>query len=305
VSDAGVSAPAVAVEGLRKRFGAATALDGVDLALAPGQVHGLLGANGAGKTTLMRVLLGLVRPDAGTARLFGADVLDDPVAALAGVGGFVETPAAYPYLSGRRNLQLLARLDVVPGLPVDDALALVGLTSRADSRVGGWSLGMRQRLGLAGALLRGSRLLVVDEPSNGLDPESAASLRDVLAGLAASGRTVLLSSHDLAEVEQLCRSVVVLREGRVAYTGSVAGLRDGVVAPARLRTSDDARAADVAHGMLGGAVDVAADGALLVRGSVAQLDALVHALSGAGVAVRELTREPASLERAYRALASA
>jgi ABC-2 type transport system ATP-binding protein len=273
---------AVAGTGLVKTFGPVTALDGVDLTVLPGTVHGLLGPNGAGKTTLLRALLGLVRLDAG--------VLDVPGT----VGGFVEAPGAYPYLTGRQNLELLAALDDRPG-DVDEALARVDLVERADTKVRGWSLGMRQRLGIAAGLLRRPDVLVLDEPANGLDPLGARALRDLVRGLADGGLTVLLCSHDLAEVDAVCDEVTVMVRGRVRWAGAIADLR---ARPGRciVRTSDDLLAAQ----LVTDDVDIApaADG-LAVTGDVAALDAFVLRLAGNGIAVRSMVRESLPLEQAF------
>jgi ABC-2 type transport system ATP-binding protein len=274
-------------EGLRKAFGDVLALDGVDLTAERGTVHGLLGPNGAGKTTLLRVLLGLVTPDAGTVRLRGT------------VGGFVEVPGAYPYLTGRENLALLAGLDDEPG-DVTEVLGRVGLLDRADSRVSGWSLGMRQRLGLAAGLLRRPDLLVLDEPANGLDPVAARSLHALVRELAGDGLTVLLCSHDLAEVDALCQDVTVLVRGRVTWTGTTAALR-GRPGRSLLTTSDDR-----------GALGVRADGldllgradGLELTGSTDAVDRYVLALAAAGIAVRSLVRETLPLEQAFLELTS-
>jgi ABC-2 type transport system ATP-binding protein len=273
---------AVVGAGLVKAFGPVTALDGVDLTVRPGTVHGLLGPNGAGKTTLLRALLGLVRLDAG--------VLDVPGT----VGGFVEVPGAYPYLTGRQNLELLSSLDDDPG-DVGEALARVDLTERADSKVRGWSLGMRQRLGIAAGLLRRPDVLVLDEPANGLDPLGARALRDLIRGLADGGLTVLLCSHDLAEVDAVCDDVTVMVRGRVRWAGAIADLR---ARPGRciVRTSDDVLAAQ----LVTDGVDIAPDpDGLAVTGDVDALDALVLRLAASGIAVRSMVRESLPLEQAF------
>jgi ABC-2 type transport system ATP-binding protein len=273
---------AVVGAGLVKAFGPVTALDGVDLTVRPGTVHGLLGPNGAGKTTLLRALLGLVRLDAG--------VLDVPGT----VGGFVEVPGAYPYLTGRQNLELLSSLDDDPG-DVGEALARVDLTERADSKVRGWSLGMRQRLGIAAGLLRRPDVLVLDEPANGLDPLGARALRDLIRGLADGGLTVLLCSHDLAEVDAVCDDVTVMVRGRVRWAGAIADLR---ARPGRciVRTSDDVLAAQ----LVTDGVDIAPDpDGLAVTGDVDALDAFVLRLAASGIAVRSMVRESLPLEQAF------
>jgi ABC-2 type transport system ATP-binding protein len=273
---------AVAVRDLRKAYGEQTALGGVTMSVERGRVHALLGPNGAGKTTLLRVLLGLVRPDAGTVDVRGT------------TGGFVETPGAYPYLTGRQNLRLLASMDDHPA-DVDAVLERVDLTARADTKVGTWSLGMRQRLGLAAGLLRRPDVLVLDEPANGLDPGGARALRGLVRGLADEGLTVLLCSHDLPEVDEVADDVTVLLAGRVAWEGSIADLR---ARPGGrfLSTSDDERALALAGTLR---VETRPGGGLLVVATTAELDAFVLALAREGVAVRELVSEGVPLEQAF------
>jgi ABC-2 type transport system ATP-binding protein len=278
---------AVTARGLHKQYGEQVALDGVDLTVRRGTVHGLLGPNGAGKTTLLRVLLGLVRPDAGNVEVAGT------------VGGFVETPGAYPYLTGRQNLAHLAALDDEPG-DVEEVLRRVGLADRADTRVRGWSLGMRQRLGIAAGLIRRPDVLVLDEPANGLDPVGALALRSLVHELAHDGLTVLLCSHDLHEVDALADDVTVLVAGRVVWGGTTTELR-GRPGASLLSTSDDALAQRLA-----GELDVQPhqSGSLLVRATTAELDGYVLELARRGVAVRELVREGLPLEQAFLELAT-
>jgi ABC-2 type transport system ATP-binding protein len=232
---------AIDVTGLRKGFGTVTALAGVDLAVEAGEVHGLLGPNGAGKSTLLRVLFGLVEPDDGRALIFGREhAVDGSVATLAGVAGFVDRPHFYPYLTARRTLQLLARADGLDEAPVDEVLAFAGLTDAADRKVSGWSTGMLQRLGLAAALLRQPRLLILDEPTEGLDPAGSREVIDLLRLVASDGVTVLLSSHDMLEVDSVCDRATVINHGEVAMSGPLTSLR-AAAPPGRLRmtTSDD------------------------------------------------------------------
>ncbi|HUR12949.1 MAG TPA: ABC transporter ATP-binding protein [Mycobacteriales bacterium] len=278
---------AVTARGLRKEYDGTAALDGVDLTVARGRVHGLLGPNGAGKTTLLRVLLGLVRPDDGSVQLTGT------------IGGFVETPGAYPYLTGRQNLAHLAALDDEPG-DVQEVLERVGLAEHADTRVRGWSLGMRQRLGIAGGLLRRPDVLVLDEPANGLDPVGALALRGLVRDLAQDGLTVLLCSHDLHEVDALADDVTVLVNGRVVWDGTTQELRRRPGA-SLLGTSDDAAAIGLA-----GELEVRShpSGALLVLATTEQLDRYVLDLAARGIAVRELLREGLPLEQAFLELAT-
>jgi ABC-2 type transport system ATP-binding protein len=214
---------AVATRGLTKRYRDRTAVDSLDLDVPTGVVAGFIGPNGAGKTTTMAMLLGLVRPSAGEGTVLGR-TLDDPGSYLRRVGALIETPAFYPALSGRRNLAVLATVAghdqrAIPGL-----LDLVGLGGRADDRVGRYSLGMKQRLGIAAALLGDPDLLILDEPANGLDPAGIREMRALLGRLARHDRTVFVSSHVLAEVEQVCDWVVMIDHGRLLFQGPATDL---------------------------------------------------------------------------------
>jgi ABC-2 type transport system ATP-binding protein len=278
----------VRARGLSKAFGDVVALDGVDLEVAQGRVHGLVGPNGAGKTTLLGLLLGLAVADAG-----GLEILAGPVA------GFVDGPGLYPALTARQNLAALARLRGDGAGGIGDVLEQVGLTEVADDRVRGFSLGMRQRLGLAAALLAEPRLLVLDEPANGLDPAGTRQVHRVLTRLAAQGTTVVLSSHRMDDLAALCRDVTVLVAGRVVFSGPIGDLTtDAGELDYRLRTSDPAAARRVAPELR-----VLDDGeTLLVRAAAPGLDDLVARLVGAGVGVRELAPVVAPLEAAFLAL---
>jgi ABC-2 type transport system ATP-binding protein len=301
------SAPlAVEVRGICKRYGDRDVLADVSLLVRPGCLHGLLGPNGAGKTTLMRVMLGLIQSDAGSVHLLGAPVraTTDPLAE--GVAGYVETPGFYPYLSGRRNLSLLARLDDGPSSDrrarVERVLAQVGLSTRADVAVSGYSAGMRQRLGLAAALLRSPKVLLLDEPTSSLDPAAARDVRTLIKDLAGHGVAVVLSSHDMAEVEELCEELTVINHGRVVYSGGVEELR--LRAPAAvhlLHTSDDHDAHNLASGRRGIKVrpSGAEGGGLEVAGDTDALGAYTIALGQAGIAVRSLERRTRSLESLF------
>ncbi|WP_239076739.1 ABC transporter ATP-binding protein [Actinocatenispora rupis] len=290
---------AVRADGLTKRYGRTVALAGVDLTVPAGTVHGLLGPNGAGKTTLLRTLFGLSRPDAGT-----LTVLGEPVVAgrtPGGLAGFVDSPRFYPYLSGRRNLELLAAYDRRGHDDIDAVLERVGLAGRDADRVSAYSSGMRQRLGLAAALLRGPRLLVLDEPVNGLDPAGIRDIGALLRDLAADGGSVLLSSHHMAEAEALCDGVTILRAGRTVHAGRVEELRAAAPAAAHLlRTTDDAAARAMAERR---GVDVTEqDDGLAVRAHRADLDAYVLALASDGIAVRALTETGSPLSQLFFAL---
>jgi ABC-2 type transport system ATP-binding protein len=238
---------AVEARGLVKRYGHITAVDNVDLTVRTGDVYGYLGPNGAGKTTSLRMLLGLIRPDEGTAKLFGRDPLLEGARALDGVAGFVEAPRFYPYMTGRKNLELVAALDGGDASArIDDALQTVDLTNRQHDKVKGYSHGMRQRLGIAGALLRDPRLLLLDEPTTGLDPAGMRDMRALVHRLASEGMTVLLSSHLMSEVEELCDRVAIVSRGRVIHEGSLAELIESTSGRYELRTTDDDRATAIA-----------------------------------------------------------
>jgi ABC-2 type transport system ATP-binding protein len=243
--------PPIEVRGLVKRYGELTAVGGVDLTVQTGDVYGYLGPNGAGKTTSLRMMLGLIRPTEGTVRLFGRDPMES-VRALEGVAGFVEAPTFYPYLSARRNLEMLAAYDGHDARErIDGALEMVELTHRQRDRVGGYSHGMRQRLGIAAALLRDPKLLLLDEPATGLDPAGMRDMRLLIRRLAGEGMTVLLSSHLLAEVEDVCNRVAIVRQGRIVYEGEIAELKRGAGTRYWLQTTDDERALAVCRAQPG------------------------------------------------------
>src|SRR5262245_16176879 len=237
---------AVQARGITKCFGEVIALDGIDLDVAEGQIHGLVGPNGAGKTTLLGLLLGLAVADEGSLEILGTPV-GRALTAPDGVAGFVDGPGLYPSLTARQNLAALATLrgrDRKAG--IGEALHEVGLTDVADDRVRGFSLGMRQRLGLAAALLTEPRMLVLDEPYNGLDPAGKKHVQGVLTGLAAGGTTVVLSSHRMDDLEELCDEVTILATGRVAFSGPLGKLAtDNQELEYRLRTSDPVAAKPV------------------------------------------------------------
>jgi ABC-2 type transport system ATP-binding protein len=291
---------AVDAEGIVKSFGAVRAVDGISVRVAPGEVYGVLGPNGAGKTTFLRMLFGLIRPDAGTLRVFGRSWERDGTAVLDGVAGFIEAPRFYPYLTGRQNLRGLARLDggVRPGL-IEEVLATVDLADRADRKVGGYSYGMRQRLGVAASLLREPRLLVLDEPANGLDPAGIRDMRALVKRLAASGLTVLLSSHHMDEVEEICDNVTIMKRGAVAFHGSIADLRAMAPDPGHLLdTGDNALALRLAAGH-GVAVTDDEAGALIVSGPSRTVSAYVADIVAAGIQLRQFTPTQTPLEALF------
>ncbi|HEX3873448.1 MAG TPA: ABC transporter ATP-binding protein [Solirubrobacteraceae bacterium] len=292
--------PPVRARGLVKRYGVIVAVDHVDLNVATGDVYGYLGPNGAGKTTSLRMLLGLIRPDEGDVELFGRDPLIDGAKALDGVAGFVEAPRFYPYMTGRRNLDLLAAFDGSGATDrIDESLRVVDLDQRAGDKVGGYSHGMRQRLGIAAALLRAPRLLLLDEPATGLDPAGLRDMRSLIRRLAGEGITVMLSSHQLAEVEELCNRVAIIRKGRVAYEGDLAELKRSAAAEYRLRTTDDARAAAISRAQPG-IFDVRpGDHELRLRAEESAIAMLSIALGEAGVGLKLLANEQATLEDVF------
>src|SRR6201991_911766 len=236
---------AIRARGITKTFDDVVALDGVDLDVSPGQIHGLVGPNGAGKTTLLGLLLGLAVADSGDLEILGTPV-GRTLAVPDGVAGFVDGPGLYPSLTARKNLLALASLrgyDAGRTERVGDALEQVGLTEVADDRIRGFSLGMRQRLGLAAALLTRPRLLVLDEPANGLDPVGKKHVHGVLTQLAADGATVVLSSHRMDDLEELCSEVTILAAGRAVFSGPLGKLAaEKEELDYRLRTSDPAAA---------------------------------------------------------------
>jgi ABC-2 type transport system ATP-binding protein len=291
------SGAAIVVRALRKRFGAKEAVVGIDLDVAAGSLAGLVGPNGAGKTTSLRMLLGLITPTAGAARLFGRDPMVMGRRALEGVAGFVEAPRFYPYLSAQKNLELLAALDGADAKGrIPEVLELVELTARAAHRVGGYSHGMRQRLGIAAALLRRPRLLILDEPATGLDPAGMRDMRSLIRRLADEGITVLLSSHQLPEVQELCDRVAIVDRGKVVYEGALADLRRQGGAGYRLRTTDDQRALEIARAQNGIEFATVSDHGLGFQAEEGDVAGLSLALGAAGVGILVLTPELATLE---------
>jgi ABC-2 type transport system ATP-binding protein len=289
--------PPIEVRGLVKRYGELTAVAGVDLTVRTGDVYGYLGPNGAGKTTSLRMMLGLIRPTAGTVRLFGRDPMES-VRALAGVAGFVEAPTFYPYLSARRNLEMLAAYDGGgAGDRIESALATVELTDRAHDRVGGYSHGMRQRLGIAAALLREPKLLLLDEPATGLDPAGMRDMRLLIRRLAGQGMTVLLSSHLLTEIEDVCNRVAIVRSGRIVYEGEIAALQRGAGTSYRLETTNDDRALAVCRAQPGVAEARTDDhGRITFTADETAAGLLSQALIEAGALIKSMAPQTITLE---------
>ena len=278
----------IETEGLVKRYGSVLAVDNLSLQVPRGQVFGLFGPNGAGKTTTMSMLLGLITPTAGSVRLFGTESSGAPRDILRRVGAIVESPTFYPYLSGRANLKFFQGVggNNDPDGP-DRLLDLVGLAERADSEFQTYSLGMKQRLGLAYALLGNPELLILDEPTNGMDPSGMVEVRQLIRKLGDDGHTVLLSSHLLGEVEQVCDGVAILSRGRLIAQGNVKDLvggRGGV----RIRTTDDARATGILLALDWVAEVTTEDGGLMVIAPPERSSEISAALSAHDIQFSEM-----------------
>jgi ABC-2 type transport system ATP-binding protein len=300
-------APPVKARGLVKRYSEEVlAVDHIDLNVQTGDVYGFLGPNGAGKTTTLRMALGLIMPTEGTVELFGRDPLREGARALEGVAGFVEAPRFYPYLTGRKNLELLAALDGGGAAGrISEVLEIVELAPRAKHKVGGYSHGMRQRLGIAAALLRKPRLLILDEPATGLDPAGMRDMRLLIRRLADEGITVLLSSHQLPEVQELCDRVAIVDRGRVVYEGALADLRRQGGASYRLRSTDDTRALEITRAQPGIEGATSSEHGLSLQADEQHVGALSLALGAAGVGILALTPELATLEDLFFRLTEA
>ncbi|MEV7306990.1 ABC transporter ATP-binding protein [Streptomyces microflavus] len=305
----GRPAPVIETRGLTKRFrGGRLAVDGLDLTVPGGSVFGFLGPNGSGKTTTIRMLMGLVDPTSGTARVLGRPMPQASRTVLPQVGALIEGPALYGYLSGRDNLLRFDRADPTAdprtrAARVAHALERVGLAAASAKRTKAYSLGMKQRLGLATALLRPRRLLVLDEPTNGLDPQGMREIRSLVRELAAEGTTVFLSSHLLDEIEQVCTHAAVMARGRLLVQGPVAELAASARGQLTVTTPDPGEAARILkeHG-LGG---VSVDGDRLTADAppaAVDLADLNAALVGGGVRVRSFGIRGGSLEDAFVAL---
>jgi ABC-2 type transport system ATP-binding protein len=305
------AAPVAArARGLRKVFGSTVAVDGVDLDVPHGAVLGMLGPNGSGKTTLIRMLLGLTRPTSGTAELLGRPMPESAAAVLPHVGALVEGPGFHPFLSGRENLRRVAASEPLVASrgirdAVDAALERVGLEPAADRRFRGYSLGMKQRLGLAAALLLPRRLVVLDEPTNGLDPAGTRDVRGIIAELHAGGATVVVSSHLLTEVEATCTHVAVLQSGTLIAAGELRCLLDADAAGLVVTTPDVELAVATLRGV--GASAYRDDGATGDGPGVVVADGppapeVVALLVRAGVAVHEARRRRPRLEELFARL---
>lgn len=285
----------VETRNLTKRYGRTTAVKDLNLSVRRGEVYGFLGPNGAGKTTTLRMLVGLIKPTSGSALVLGKQ---PGVSGIAGVGALVESPAFYPYLSGRDNLKVMAHYSGgVPKSRIQAALEQVELAERADDKFKKYSLGMKQRLGVAAALLDDPELLILDEPTNGLDPRGVAEMRRFIRSLGQGERTVLLSSHALGEVEQVCDRVGVIREGALVAEGTLAEFRGEGSLLVRAEPSD--QAARIAA-MLAGVEEVRmVDGTLRLATDPERSGEITNKLVNAGIRVIEVRPERKSLEEVF------
>ncbi len=299
-----MSDAAIATSGLTKRFRSRAVVDGIDLDVPRGSVFGFLGPNGSGKTTTIRMLLGLVAPSAGEATVLGERMPDRGASVLPRVGALVEGPAFAPYLSGTANLLRRDTADrMAPGgtrrRRVEAALERVGLSHAAGKHVRAYSLGMKQRLGIAGALLTDRELLVLDEPTNGLDPQGTREVRHLVRSLADGGTTVFVSSHLLAEIEQMCTHAAIMRAGRLVAQGSLADLRGGSGPRLAVETPDGASAVSVLAGLGVSAVPTADGVEAPLANGAPPAEALSAALVGAGVRLRGFAVRSSSLEERF------
>jgi ABC-2 type transport system ATP-binding protein len=299
--EAGEQEWAVETHGLVKRFGDKKAVDDVELLVPRGCAFGYLGPNGAGKTTLIRMLLGLTRADAGTMKLLGHPVPRDRARALASVGAIVDEPRFHSHLTGRQNLQILAAArEPEAKSRVGPALERVGIQHRADDKVSKYSMGMRQRLGVAACLLGDPQLLILDEPMNGLDPAGMREMRQMIESFVAEGRTVVLSSHLLDEVERTCHAVAIVDRGHVIRQGSINELLQGAALTVEVECSDPTRAMDLlSRTGLGGTQEATVDGVSVALPAGTSRDAIAEiarVLVEGGVSIYRLQEMRASLE---------
>jgi ABC-2 type transport system ATP-binding protein len=294
--------PVIATRGLTKRFRSGqVAVDHIDLVVPRGAVYGFLGPNGSGKTTTIRMLLGLIRPTEGTIDLLGESMPGSSASALARVGALVEGPAFHPYLSGRANLARLDRMDVTADpqthdARIDEALRRVGLTAAAGKRFRQYSLGMKQRLGIAAALTQPRELLVLDEPTNGLDPQGTREVRHLVRELSAEGLSVLVSSHLLAEVEQICSHIGIMSKGSLLVQGTLDELRGGGTTMITVTTPDPELAASTLRALGLADAEIAATDEVRAAIGLLEPERVTVALVKAGVPVRGLVVSRPALE---------
>ncbi len=300
----------VEVVGLRKEYrgrkGTTVAIDDLHFEIPGPGVYGFLGPNGAGKTTTIRCLLGLVRPTAGTAKLFDSDVTNDLGSVIARVGALVESPKFSPNLSAQQNLELFAQMGSVSRGRCAEVLELVELTDRADDTVASYSLGMKQRLAIAAALLRDPQLLILDEPSNGLDPAGISDMRRLIRRLGAEGRTVLVSSHQLSEIQQMCDHVIIVQNGHKVMSGTVAEIIDAASTKKVVVTIDDPIAAIACLAVAGFQADLNIEtDEIVVVASKDQAAGINRTLAEAGLYLTGLRVDGVSLEEAFLAITQA
>ncbi len=291
---------AIATHGLTKVYGDRAAVSNVDISVPQGVIAGFVGPNGSGKTTTIRMLLGLVAPTSGSAEVLGESI-SSPPAYLPRVGALIEGPAFYPSLSGTANLRVLTALGGFPKKRIPEIIETVGLTGRERDKVSAYSMGMKQRLGVGAALLADPSLLILDEPGNGLDPPGIIEMRDLLRRLRDEGRTVFVSSHLLAEVEQVADWLVVLKLGKVLYCGEAAGLPRRTSTTYALRPENDADVEALLRVATawGDNATVAADGAVLVNAAAGGGAAINRAAQDAGITLSELHARVVTLEETF------
>ena len=295
---------AILTSGLTKSFGSHNAVDGIDLKVPRGSIFGFLGPNGSGKTTTIRMLLGLANISGGDVQLLGKQVPTEIAAALPKVGALVEGPAAYPYLSGRENLMRLDAADSSADpktrvARVDAALARVGLTQAEDKKVNAYSLGMKQRLGIANALLQPRELLILDEPTNGLDPQGTREVRNLIRALSQDGITIFISSHLLVEIEQICTHLAVMSRGKIVAQGSVEELSADENRTLTLATTDVLKAIETLQSI---GIDAIQDGKIIsaiVSQREIKAEMVVKTLVDAGVGIQSFTLQAPTLEERF------
>jgi ABC-type multidrug transport system ATPase subunit len=289
--------PAIETSGLTKRYGAVTAVDHLDLRVERGEIFGFLGPNGAGKTTTMRMLLGLVRPSAGSARVLGMDIASQLSHILARTGSVIENPTFYPYLSGLDNLRAFARLSGIAAARITPVLDLVDLTGAAHRKFSTYSLGMKQRLAVGAALLSSPDLLILDEPANGLDPAGIVEMRDLVRRLKSNGHTVLISSHVLHEIEQICDRIAIMNLGRIVVQGRVADLLGGT--SLQVRAEPLGPAARILRDVPWVSEVTQVDGHLIVHAPEARAADITCVLAEEGIYISRLQPNEQSLEQYF------
>jgi ABC-2 type transport system ATP-binding protein len=292
----------VVTSGLTKRFGQRLAVDAVDIDLPAGVVSGFVGPNGAGKTTTIQLLLGLCRPTSGTAEVLGRPI-SDPASYLGRVGALIEAPSFYPTLSGRRNLEVLTRLGRIDSGRISEVLAMVELSDRGNDFVRAYSLGMKQRLGVAAALLPDPELCILDEPTNGLDPAGIREMRSVIRGLSDRGISVFVSSHLLAEIEAICDHLVMIDNGRIVFQGGVDKLIDAQQSDIIASPEHPADVQALAEMCIAAGKPARAEqGEVHVQAPEDWAPELNRQAMAAGITLRGLTVRRASLEEAFFAI---